>query len=110
MQDELNEVSDDSFQKKIIDDKGVVLVDFYADWCKPCKILHNIIKELSVEYSDKIKIYKANVDTSSQTLSKFGITGVPAILMFKDGELVDSHVGLRSKKDLVKDIEVVCNG
>lgn len=110
MQDELKEVTDDNFQQEIMEKEGLVLVDFYADWCSPCKILNNIIKELSVEYADKLKVYKANVDTTSGIVSKFKIRGVPAILVFRDGELVEQHIGLRSKKDLRKDLEVIFNG
>ncbi len=110
MHDELREVTDDSFQQEIMENEGFILVDFYADWCNPCKLLNKTIKELSEEYADKMKVYKANVDDTSQILSKFKIKGVPAVLMFRNGELVSQHVGLRSKKDLRRDLEVIFNG
>jgi len=109
MSENLKEITDESFQDEVIDDNGVVVVDYYADWCGPCKMIGAAMEELSQEYSSTLKIVKGNIESNSATVSKFGINGVPAILMFKGGELVSQHIGLRSKKDLKKDIEEVRN-
>ncbi len=107
---DLQEITDDDFQREVTDDSGIVVVDYYADWCIPCRAIGAILKELGTEYSSDIKIVKGNVENNSATLSKLGITGIPAILIFKEGELIYNHVGLRSKRDLKKDIEAVRNG
>lgn len=107
MSEGLKEITDENFQDEVIDNDGVVVVDYYADWCMPCKTIGIAMEELSREYSDTLKIVKGDVEKNSATINKFGINGVPAILMFKDGKLVSQHVGLRSKKDLKRDIEEV---
>jgi len=109
MFENLKEITDDSFNDEVISNEGLVIVDYYADWCTPCKKIGVAMEELSQEYSNTLKIVKGNVETNSATVTKFGINGVPAILMFKRGELVSQHIGLRSKKDLKKDIEEVRN-
>lgn len=103
------EVTDKNFQEEVINNKELVLVDFYATWCSPCKIIGRTIEELSAEYEGKLKVCKGDVEVNNDALKKFGITGVPAILLFKKGQLVDQHVGLRSKKDLKRDIEEIFN-
>ena len=109
MSESLKEITDESFKNEVIDNDGVVVVDYYATWCGPCKMIAVAMEELSREYSGTLKIVKGDIEENSDSVSKFGINGVPAILMFKGGELVSHHVGLRSKKDLKKDIEEVRN-
>lgn len=109
MSESLKEVTDESFQDEVIGDEGVVVVDYYASWCGPCKMISLAMEELSREYADTLKIVKGDIETNSNSVSKFGINGVPAILMFKGGKLISQHIGLRSKKDLKKDIEEVRN-
>ncbi len=109
MSEQLKEITDESFQDEVMDDSGVVVVDYYAEWCGPCKMIGVAMEELSEEYSDRLKIVKGDIEKNSTSCSKFGIQGVPAILIFKGGELINQHVGLRSKKDLKKDIEEVRN-
>jgi len=109
MSETLKEITDESFQNEVMDDSGVVVVDYYAEWCGPCKMIGAAMEELSIEYADTLKIVKGNIEENSQSVNKYGIKGVPAILMFKGGELKMQHIGLRSKKDLKKDIDEVCN-
>ena len=106
----LKELTDDNFQQKVTNSQGVVLVDFYAEWCGPCKILASTVEELSDEFSGKADIYKADIETNASAVKELDITGVPAIVLFKEGKVVNKHIGLRSKKDLQKDIEEACNG
>lgn len=106
----LLEITDDNFKSEVVEKDGVVVVDFYAEWCAPCKAIGAAMEELSDEYNGSVKICKGNIEANSSTLSDFGVTGIPAILLFKNGELKNQHIGLRSKKDLKKDIEDVRNG
>ena len=105
MSERVQEITDDNFQSEVIDEDGLVVVDYYADWCGPCRVVGAIMEELKHECPDNLKIVKADINKNSATLSKFGVTGIPAILMFKKGKLVNKHVGVRTKKDLKKDIE-----
>lgn len=106
----VKEIIDENFQEEVINSDDVVIVDFYATWCNPCKLLAQIFAGLSEEYSSGVKFYKANVETNSDALSKYGVSGVPALLIFKGGELIDQRVGLRTRKEIKKDIDEVLNG
>jgi len=106
---ELKEITDSNFREEVIENKGVVLVDFYAEWCQPCKILDKTIKELNNELNGKAKICKADVETNSNTVTDLGISGVPALLIFKNGKLINRNVGLRSKQNLQHDLEKAYN-
>lgn len=112
MSEKLKELTNDNFQEEVINDNGVVMVDFYAEWCAPCKILAKTMEELNDEIrllNSKVKLYKADVETNSDIIRDLGISNVPAILIFKNGELVNKYIGLRSKKDLQHDLEKICN-
>ena len=77
-----------------------VVVDFGAEWCGPCKVLDPILEEIAVENKDKVKIYKMNIDENPMTPQKYGIRGIPTIMIFKKGELIDTKVGSLPKTDL----------
>ncbi|MEK3789066.1 MULTISPECIES: thioredoxin [Paenibacillus] len=91
-------VSDQSFNTEV-EGQGTVLVDFWAPWCGPCKMLAPILEELSSEVSD-VKIAKVNVDDNPESASRFGVMSIPTLIVFKDGQPVDKVVGLNSKEAL----------
>jgi thioredoxin 1 len=95
-------ITDENFQQEVMDFKGLVLIDFWAEWCTPCKILEPIIAKLSEKYAGKenIKIGKLNVDDSPDTAMSYGVMSIPTMLFIKNGEIVDTIVGLRSESDI----------
>ncbi|AIQ20293.1 MULTISPECIES: thioredoxin [Paenibacillus] len=92
-------VSDQSFVGEV-EGQGTVVVDFWAPWCGPCKMLAPILEELSTELGDSVKIAKLNVDENPETASRFGVMSIPTLIFFKDGQPVDKVVGLNSKDSL----------
>ena len=90
-------ITDTQFESEVLKSKGLVLVDFWAEWCGPCRQLLPIMEELSGEVSDKIKIYKMNVEEAPATPANLGIRSIPSLLMFRDGKLIDTKIGLNSK-------------
>lgn len=85
-------------------DKGLSIVDFYADWCGPCRMMAPIFEEIAKSNEGKVKMGKMNVDESPQTPGKFGVTGIPTIIFLKDGKEVDRLVGFQSKEVLVQKV------
>ena len=92
--------NDQSFDKDISTSDVPVVVDFGAEWCGPCKVLDPILEEIAVENKDKVKIYKMNIDENPMTPQKYGIRGIPTIMIFKNGELIDTKVGSLPKTAL----------
>jgi thioredoxin 1 len=99
------EYTDDNFQTDVLASDKLTVVDFWAEWCGPCRAIGPVIEELSKEYDGKVNIGKLNVDLNSQVPSKYGITSIPAILFIKNGEVVDKLVGAQPKGNFVKRIE-----
>ena len=100
-------ITDSNFKAEIKDKKGVALIDFWAEWCGPCRMIGPIVEELSSEYKDKATIGKVNVDDNAEVTMEFGVRSIPTLLFFKDGELVDRHVGATSKKVLTDKLEAL---
>jgi len=99
------EFTDANFKEKAIDTEGVAVVDFWAEWCGPCRMITPIIEELSKEYEGKATIGKVNVDENPEVSMKYGIRSIPTVLVLKNGEVVDKQVGVTTKQKLVDKIE-----
>jgi thioredoxin 1 len=100
-----NNVTDADFQKEVLEAQGLVIVDFWAEWCTPCKMLGPIIEELAEEYLGKVKVFKLNVDENSETASKYQVLSIPVVKFFKDGKLVDNIIGMQPKENFKAMIE-----
>ena len=99
------EFTDDNFTETAIDNGGVAVVDFWAEWCGPCRMIGPIIEQLSTEYDGKVLVGKVNVDDNPEVSMKYGIRSIPTVLILKDGEIFDKQVGVTSKKVFVDKIE-----
>ncbi len=98
-------VSDEEFDSSILNGEKPSLIDFWAEWCQPCKMLAPTVEELAGEYEDKILVGKLNVDDNPQTATKYGIRGIPTLLFFKNGQVVQQLVGVKSKAEIKKVID-----
>jgi thioredoxin 1 len=99
------EVSDDTFESEIINSGIPSMVDFWAEWCGPCKKVGPVVEELAAEYEGKIKIAKMDVDNNRQTPAKFGIRNIPTLILFKGGEVVNTIVGAQSKSSIEEELK-----
>jgi len=90
-------VTDANFEQEVLQYKGVAMVDFWATWCGPCRMLGPVVEELAAEYAGKVKVCKLNTDEGPQTSARYGITSIPTIIFFKDGQVVGQTIGLQSK-------------
>ncbi|VWX63615.1 thioredoxin 1 [Burkholderiales bacterium 8X] len=103
--DLIKHVSDTSFETDVLQAGKPVLVDYWAEWCGPCKMIAPILDEVSATYQDKLQVAKMNVDENSQIPAKFGIRGIPTLMLFKDGVLAETKVGAMSKAQLTAFID-----
>ena len=101
MSEAIVHISDDTFEEEVVKSTTPVMVDYWAEWCGPCKMIAPILEEVADEYTDKLKVVKLNVDDNPVTPPKFGIRGIPTLMIFKDGEVAATKVGAVSKKQLI---------
>ena len=104
--DLIKHVSDASFQSDVLDAKAPVLVDFWAEWCGPCKMIAPILDEVAGAYDGKLQVAKLNVDENREVPARFGIRGIPTLMLFKDGQLAATKVGALSKAQLTEFINL----
>jgi len=103
--DKIVYLTDDSFQQEVLESNDPVLVDYWAEWCGPCKMIAPILNEIADEYDGKIKIAKLNIDENPQTPPKYGIRGIPTLMLFKGGNVEATKVGAVSKSQLTAFID-----
>lgn len=96
------ELNANTFQNEVIDSPTPVLVDFWAEWCMPCRMLGPVIDEVAGDFQGKVKVAKVNVDTDKDLAAKYGIRGIPTVLVFKNGEVVERMVGVQPKQEIAK--------
>ena len=105
MSEHIIEVTDDSFEDEVLKSGEPVLVDYWAEWCGPCKMIAPVLEEIATDYSGKIKVVKLNIDDNPDTPPKFGIRGIPTLMLFKGGEVEATKVGALSKSQLTAFID-----
>ncbi len=100
-------VDDNDFENEVLKADGLVMVDFWAEWCGPCKTMSPLVDELAGEMGEKIKVVKVNIDSSPESPTKYGVRGIPTFMIFKDGQVVDTRVGGMGKSQLSEWVESV---
>ena len=99
---QIQHVSDDSFEEEVLSSKTAVLVDYWAEWCGPCKVIAPVLEEIAKEYDGKMKVCKLDIDSNEATPPKYGIRGIPTLMIFKDGNVEATKVGALSKSQLTE--------
>ena len=105
--DSVLELTDENFEREVMQSEVPTLVDFWAEWCMPCKMITPLIEELADDYAGRLKIGKVDTDASRDTSMKFGISAIPTLILFKGGEMRKKFVGLQQKTDLATAIDEV---
>ncbi|HYW11945.1 MAG TPA: thioredoxin [Longimicrobium sp.] len=103
--DNIKTITDGNFQSEIADNNGLSMVDFWAAWCGPCRIIAPFVEAIADEYSGRVTVGKLDVDTNQQTAAQFGVRSIPTVLFFKDGKVVDTVVGAVPKQALDRKIQ-----
>ncbi len=99
------EFTDASFKEEVLESDTPVLVDFWAPWCGPCKIISPLVEEIAKEYQGRLKVGKLNVDENAQTATQYGIRGIPTLLLFKDGQAVEQIIGAVPKDYIISKLD-----
>ncbi len=105
MSDKIVHLTDDSFEDEVLKSGEPVLVDYWAEWCGPCKMIAPVLDEIATEYAGKLKVGKLNIDDNPGTPPRYGIRGIPTLMLFKDGEVEATKVGAVSKSQLTAFID-----
>lgn len=103
--DLIQHINDESFETEVLQAGGPVLLDYWAEWCGPCKMIAPILDEVATEYEGKLKVAKLNIDDNQATPPKYGVRGIPTLMIFKDGNVVATKVGALSKSQLTAFID-----
>jgi|TARA_B110001450_G_scaffold81080_1_gene76872 thioredoxin 1 len=96
----IKQINDSEFKTEVIDSSKPVIVDFWAEWCGPCKTLGPILEKLSDDFHDKVEIKKINIDENPEAPANFGIRSIPTMILFKDGKIVDTKIGVSGEQDI----------
>ena len=104
MSENLKHVTDESFEADVVGSDKPVVLDFWAPWCGPCRMMEPVLEEMAVEYASKLSVAKLNVDENPVTATKFDVLSIPTLLVFKDGQVVKKLVGAMPKKRLVEEL------
>ena len=105
MAEHVLEFTDDEFDKQVVNADTPTMVDFWAEWCAPCKMIAPSVEAIAEEYAGRLRVGKVNIDQNPKTATRYGIRGIPTLLVFKGGEVVEQIVGVRSKKDIQKIVD-----
>lgn len=101
---DLMQVTDSTFEDEVLEAETPTLVDFWAAWCGPCKMVAPVVEEIAAEYGDKMRVAKMDVDSNQQTPANYGIQGIPTLILFKDGEVAARIVGFRPKEAVMEEL------
>lgn len=107
MSNSLHEFTDSNFDAEVVKSDKPVLVDFWAEWCGPCKVIGPVVAEIAGDYDGKVKVGKVDVDKNNQISMQYRITSIPSLLIFKDGDVVDSIVGSVPKQEITKRLDAI---
>jgi len=107
MSEKVNEFTESNFDAEVIQSDKPVLVDFWAEWCGPCKMISPVVEEIAGDYDGKLKVGKVNVDINNQVAMKYRVTSIPNLLIFKNGGVVDSIIGAVPKQEITKRLDAV---
>lgn len=101
---EIVKLNNENFKKEVMQSDKTVIVDFYADWCGPCKMMSPILDDIANELESKIRVYKVNVDESRDIAMKYEIMSIPTLIIFKNGKVINTLVGLRDKNEIIENL------